>query len=114
MSKNAPKWVISPSIKMSDRPGTVTVESNKANTAGVLTLRMFVGAPKVNEFTPKGEKAPVKWTTLGSIDLDDTVTINGVECRLVAVKKFGRLSSLEVRVVGSSTESADTDTALQF
>jgi len=114
MSKNAAKWVVSPTIKMSDRPGTVSVEPNKSNNAGVLTLRMFVGSPREQSFTPKGEKEAVRWTTVGTIDLDASFEVNGVECRLVAVKKFGRLSSLEVRVVGGSSSEAAADTALQF
>jgi hypothetical protein len=110
MAKNAPKsLVVNPSIKMST-VDAVSVEMNKSGNAAVVTLRMFCGAAeeKSAEVKDNGKAKTVTWKVAGSIDLDSTFEVNGVECRFVAVKRFGRLSSLEIRPVATATtETAD-------
>jgi hypothetical protein len=114
MAKNSKKdLVVSPSIKMSNMKGCISTRMNDNGNAVVIALQMLAGSPQENEFTPKGEKKPIKWTTLGRLDLDGTFEVGGVLCRFAVVKSKWGAPSLEVRPV-TAKEEAEESTSLSF
>ena len=116
MAKNAPKsLVMNPSIKQSQVDCIDTAMNGNGN-AVVITIKMLAGKPeeKSAKIKEDGKEKNVTWKVMGSIDLDGTFEVDGVECRLVAVKKYGRLSSLEVRPVGGSSSATQEEAFVGF
>jgi hypothetical protein len=116
MAKNAPKsLVMNPSIKASNVDCIDTAMNGNGN-AVVITIKMLAGKPeeKSAKIKEDGKEKQVTWKVMGSIDLDSTFEVDGVECRLVAVKKYGRLSSLEVRPVGGSSSATQEEAFVGF
>lgn len=100
MSKNAPKSALvkNPMVGISTHELLSEQGMNKPKTAHKMALTILIGEAETK--TAKIDGKEVSWTVLGTVDLSGTFTAPcGTECRLVAVKKFGRISSLEVRAV---------------
>lgn len=112
MSKNAPKpsLVKNPTVSLSTHELIKDMGSNKAGNARKFSLTMLVGEAETKSAKIDGKE--VQWTVLGTVDLSGTFTVDGKECRLVAVKKFGRISSLEVRAVTAASGGGDNSVEL--
>lgn len=111
MAKNAPKSLVkNPTVSMSTHDLIENKGFNKAGNARKMSLTILTGEPEMK--TAKIDGKEVAWTVLGTVDLSGSFTIDGIECRLVAVKKFGRISSLEVRAVTSSGSAGDNTVEL--
>jgi hypothetical protein len=114
MAKNAPKSLItSPSIKMSEMDGCLSTRMNGGGNAVVVALQMLAGHPEVVSFTPKGEKTPIEYKVLGTLELDGTFEIGGRVCRLAVVKSKWGAAKLEIREVNPKAETA-TSSGLSF
>lgn len=100
MAKNAPKFVKNPTVSISTHALIEDQGTNKAGNARKIGLTILTGDGEVKNAKIDGKE--VSWTVLGTVDLSGTFLIDGVEVRLVATKKFGRISTLEVRAVTSS------------
>jgi hypothetical protein len=109
MAKNAPKSLVkNPTVSMSTHDLIEDKGHNKAGNARKIGLTILVGEAEVKTAKIKedGKEKEVSWTVLGTVDLGGTFVIDGVECRLVATKRFGRIPTLEVRAVTTTTGSA--------
>jgi hypothetical protein len=112
--KNAPKsLVVNPTVSLSTHDLIKRDGTNKAGTANRILLTMLVGAAEQKTATVEDRKDKskknVSWTVLGTVNLDSTFVIDGVECRLAAVKGFGGQSRLEIRAVTASAGTVDID-----
>lgn len=109
MAKNAPKNLVkAPALSLST-VDCVETKMNDAKNAVVVTIRMLCGAAetKTAKIREDGKEKEVSWQVMGSLSFDQPIVVNGTECRLVAVKKFGRLSSIEIRPVSAAAEATE-------
>jgi hypothetical protein len=109
MAKNAPKNLVkAPALSLSS-VDCVDTAMNSNGTAVVVTIKMLAGAPEERSAKVKedGKEKTITWKVMGSLSFDQPIVVNGTECRLVAVKKFGRLSSIEIRPVSAAAEATE-------
>jgi hypothetical protein len=116
--KNAPKHnlVKNPTVGIGTHVLLEEQGMNKPKTAHKMSLTFLTGEPETKTADIKGSDGKVKkvsWTVLGTVDLSGTFTAPcGTECRLVAVKRFGRISALEIRAVSGETAEGGTSVEL--
>jgi hypothetical protein len=106
--KNAPKNLLSnPAVGITTHDIINDLGLNKAGNARKFSLTFLAGAPekKSAKIKEDGKEKTVEWTVLGTVDLQGTFVIDGVECKLSVTKKFGKIPQLEIRAVTASASS---------